>query len=345
MRSQSSGQGVLTKQHKQHSQLTAHPKSSASTTTTSLTDPMGMMAINSHSPSSSSHSLGVVVDPSLDHILHSGHNMDGLGVPSDGDSSPFSSSHLMNMPFTSNSSMMRDHFPFNDPSDHHLQDESHIQDPEPATAAEQEATDMLLRSATPDGEADADTERGEDDSQFRSVRLPPILQVEKQLVTTTATQAASATRRKNEAVFKCPVPGCGSTFTRRFNLRGHLRSHTEERPFVCDWPGCGKGFARSHDCKRHTALHTAKQGSHVCAGCNKTFSRTDALNRHLKSDVGASCRGAVSEAQLLQPSGSSRQGSQPFMADMADLDDSIPSPPDMPSFDVDSSIRPVSFVT
>ncbi|KIM26903.1 hypothetical protein M408DRAFT_34462, partial [Serendipita vermifera MAFF 305830] len=78
----------------------------------------------------------------------------------------------------------------------------------------------------------------------------------------------------------CPVPGCGSTFTRRFNLRGHLRSHTEERPFVCDWPGCGKGFARSHDCKRHSALHTAKQGTHVCAGCNKTFSRTDALNRH-----------------------------------------------------------------
>ncbi|TCD71586.1 hypothetical protein EIP91_007333 [Steccherinum ochraceum] len=63
-------------------------------------------------------------------------------------------------------------------------------------------------------------------------RLPPILQVEKQQVTTSATQAASASRRRNEANFICPVPGCGSTFTRRFNLRGHLRSHTEERPFV-----------------------------------------------------------------------------------------------------------------
>lgn len=51
-------------------------------------------------------------------------------------------------------------------------------------------------------------------------RLPPILQVEKQQVTTTATQAASASRRRNEAHFVCPVPGCGSTFTRRFNLRG-----------------------------------------------------------------------------------------------------------------------------
>jgi hypothetical protein len=56
-------------------------------------------------------------------------------------------------------------------------------------------------------------------------RLPPILQVEKQLVTTTATQAASASRRRNDALFKCPVPGCGSTFTRRFNLRGTSHKH------------------------------------------------------------------------------------------------------------------------
>ncbi|KAF9051152.1 hypothetical protein BDZ89DRAFT_1005783 [Hymenopellis radicata] len=137
-------------------------------------------------------------------------------------------------------------------------------------------------------------------------RLPPILQVEKQQVTTSATQVASANRRRNEAHFQCPVPGCGSTFTRRFNLRGHLRSHTEERPYVCQWPGCKKGFARQHDCKRHQALHTAKAQANVCQGCKKTFSRLDALNRHrtrrfptgsmqltffiVRSDGGADCR-------------------------------------------------------
>ncbi|KAF9653809.1 hypothetical protein BDM02DRAFT_3152788 [Thelephora ganbajun] len=121
-------------------------------------------------------------------------------------------------------------------------------------------------------------------------RLPPILQVEKQQVTTSATQAASASRRRNEAHFMCPVPGCGSTFTRRFNLRGHLRSHTEERPFVCEWPGCGKGFARQHDCKRHQNLHYSKAQQHVCHGCRKTFSRLDALNRHLRSEGGVECR-------------------------------------------------------
>lgn len=113
-------------------------------------------------------------------------------------------------------------------------------------------------------------------SSSSGTRLPPILQVEKQQVTTSATQAASASRRRNEANFQCPVPGCGSTFTRRFNLRGafpelcgiddsdldlfdragHLRSHTEERPFVCEWPGCGKGFARQHDCKYVLSVST-----------------------------------------------------------------------------------------
>lgn len=63
-------------------------------------------------------------------------------------------------------------------------------------------------------------------------RLPPILQVEKQQVTTSATQAASASRRRNEANFICPVPGCGSTFTRRFNLRGNslVQSPVNPRP-------------------------------------------------------------------------------------------------------------------
>jgi hypothetical protein len=67
-----------------------------------------------------------------------------------------------------------------------------------------------------------------------NVRLPPILQVEKQHVTTKATQNASAGRRKNEAHFVCPVPECGSTFTRRFNLRGmHISPFNGVLRIVC----------------------------------------------------------------------------------------------------------------
>lgn len=103
--------------------------------------------------------------------------------------------------------------------------------------------------------------------------------VSKPNVTTGRTANASRIRRKQEANFVCPVQGCGSTFTRSFNLKGHMRSHNEEKPFQCKWPGCGKGFARQHDCKRHEQLHSNYR-PFTCEGCQKNFARMDALNRH-----------------------------------------------------------------
>ncbi|KAJ9475179.1 Transcriptional regulator CRZ1 [Pseudozyma hubeiensis] len=123
------------------------------------------------------------------------------------------------------------------------------------------------------------------------------------VVTSQATQVASASRRKSEALFACPIPGCGSTFTRQYNLRGHLRSHADERPYKCDWPGCDKSFARSHDCKRHQNLHLNIK-PHTCEQCGKTFARLDALNRHHKSDTG----GCNSESQSSSTDASSRSG-------------------------------------
>ncbi|KAG9077521.1 hypothetical protein FS749_010580, partial [Ceratobasidium sp. UAMH 11750] len=127
------------------------------------------------------------------------------------------------------------------------------------------------------------------------------LKVEK-YITTTARQAASASRRRNNAQFKCPVPGCDRTFTRHFNLRDHVRSHIEEYPFVCEWPNCNIGFANQRDCKRHYDLHDPELNQHVCGGCGKIFSRMDAPNHSLCSDGVSECRKNAASPSRAGPS-------------------------------------------
>ena len=99
--------------------------------------------------------------------------------------------------------------------------------------------------------------------------------------------------QKHPATFQCPR--CSKRFTRAYNLRSHLRTHTDERPFVCTV--CGKAFARQHDRKRHEGLHSGEK-KFVCRGdlsngrqwgCGRRFARADALGRHFRSEAGRIC--------------------------------------------------------
>ena len=99
--------------------------------------------------------------------------------------------------------------------------------------------------------------------------------------------------QKHPATFQCHL--CPKKFTRAYNLRSHLRTHTDERPFVCNV--CSKAFARQHDRKRHEGLHSGEK-KFVCRGelgtggnwgCGRRFARADALGRHFRSEAGRVC--------------------------------------------------------
>ncbi|KZT23096.1 hypothetical protein NEOLEDRAFT_1070144 [Neolentinus lepideus HHB14362 ss-1] len=88
----------------------------------------------------------------------------------------------------------------------------------------------------------------------------------KSKVATSAIEQASQLRRKNPAKWLCET--CGSTFTRRNNLKGHTTSHKGERPYRCQFPRCDRSFARASDRKRHTkTVH--KDDSYVEAPSSK----------------------------------------------------------------------------
>ncbi|KAF9527340.1 hypothetical protein CPB83DRAFT_728263, partial [Crepidotus variabilis] len=93
------------------------------------------------------------------------------------------------------------------------------------------------------------------------------------------------------AVYPCLVANCGKVFSRLYSLRAHQRSHAAHRPYRCNL--CPASFARNHDLKRHVKLHDQKAWK--CQGCNKVFSRRDAIKRH---KTGTRTRGPRSEICL-----------------------------------------------
>ncbi|KAF2809699.1 uncharacterized protein BDZ99DRAFT_388847 [Mytilinidion resinicola] len=123
--------------------------------------------------------------------------------------------------------------------------------------------------------------------------------------------------QKHPATFQCNL--CPKRFTRAYNLRSHLRTHTDERPFVCSV--CGKAFARQHDRKRHEGLHSGEK-KFVCRGvlkdngswgCGRRFARADALGRHFRSEAGRVCIRPLLEEEAQEKGGSWDPQSQQAM--------------------------------
>ena len=73
---------------------------------------------------------------------------------------------------------------------------------------------------------------------------------------------------------------CQKCFSRRHNLKVHIRTHTKEKPYKCEH--CQKRFSYRNYLKVHIRTHT-KEKPYQCEHCQKRFSQRSALTRHIRT--------------------------------------------------------------
>ncbi|XP_034559877.1 zinc finger protein 436 [Notolabrus celidotus] len=81
-----------------------------------------------------------------------------------------------------------------------------------------------------------------------------------------------------EKKFSCTF--CLKSFSKRCQLKEHLRSHTGERPYSCKL--CGRSFAKQCNLIRHAVVHSGEK-PHECSLCGKCFTQRSSLKSHQKT--------------------------------------------------------------
>ena len=75
--------------------------------------------------------------------------------------------------------------------------------------------------------------------------------------------------------FSCSL--CDYTSHKRYMLKRHMKSHSEDRPFTC--PTCARGFKTCSALKNHTDIHDGIK-RFACSECPMRFVTSGELHRH-----------------------------------------------------------------
>ncbi|KAA8497988.1 Zinc finger protein [Porphyridium purpureum] len=110
--------------------------------------------------------------------------------------------------------------------------------------------------------------------------------------------------------FVCPSAGCLMEFTRRDNMKVHMRRHTGEMPYKCFYPDCSRMFKWKSSLNHHIGTHYEGLEQLLAAGelkcpfpsCSNEFSRVSTLNAHMKWHVISGSRGDAEQTVQWIPS-------------------------------------------
>ncbi|OXA45234.1 oocyte zinc finger protein XlCOF19-like [Folsomia candida] len=85
---------------------------------------------------------------------------------------------------------------------------------------------------------------------------------------------------ENPIRFPCTL--CGKDFKTRTELGKHIRAHTTEKPYTC--ASCGRSFAQMGTMKRHEMTHLEKSARDMfqCHVCPQTFLNRTSLQHHIR---------------------------------------------------------------
>ncbi|XP_040036449.2 uncharacterized protein LOC120821667 [Gasterosteus aculeatus] len=81
------------------------------------------------------------------------------------------------------------------------------------------------------------------------------------------------------------VHAAGAPKPPRGGRRAPAKSGLKVKPFPCSVPGCERRFSRSDELNRHVRIHTG-QKPFRCAICARSFSRSDHLTTHTRTHTG-----------------------------------------------------------
>ena len=90
-----------------------------------------------------------------------------------------------------------------------------------------------------------------------------------------------AEESKYNAQVECQI--CSKVITNKYNLKLHMRTHSDERPFSCEV--CPKTFKTKQYLSLHMRLHTGDE-RFTCEICNRTCVNQPALIKHMRLHTG-----------------------------------------------------------